>query len=96
MDLLNMPELVGEYSESAAKPCIYATLNENASIEELRKLSSLLERNNIKNFSFNLKNCEVALIFDTEKEMIEFYDQLENETCVYAIAYSEGEVVYES
>lgn len=96
MKILNMRDLVEEYSERASKFCMYISLDKDISLEELVQLSSFFKHSALKNFYFSLNECKAVLIFDTEEEMIECFDTLEDVIAVHAITYSKGEIKYES
>ena len=98
MKIFSLTELMEEYSKTTSSSCIYMSFNKYASIEEVTKAAPFFrslsaahckEEETLLDFHY-LADHKVVLVFNTEKEMKECFDQIVNNGTIYAVTCING------
>lgn len=71
MEPLNTIKLMKRYAKAFSKFCMYISWNDEDPFEELIKAAPYLEEHGIKFYS----DDHMVLIFNTKKEMVNYFDQ---------------------
>lgn len=95
MKVFSLTELMEEYSRMTSKPCIYISFDKYASIEDVEKAAPFFKDEELVTFHY-LGNHKGILVFDTEEEMEDYFNQIADDGTIYAVTCIEGVLTNET
>ena len=95
MKILNITELMEDYSKRTSKFCIYMLFNTRVSIDKIIEAVPFIEGDKLRDLISYSTNRSLVLTFSTVEEMEQCFNQIKDTGAVYAVTFEKGKITDE-